>query len=363
MKTRMPTWLNRGAIGRFAEHLGRRSAFRLTGYRAGVVVAMLLVVVGGSGAKTVMHAAEALPADAAFRSSGAVVTKQQLQQRVGLMEFLYGLQRPPDPAGVDKFNRSVAKALVVSGVVDRAAVEHGIVIADKAASDQLDKMIKENGGGDRRAFIQELGARGISEQNVLDEIKRQQASARLFGKVTESVEPVTDADAQRYYDKNRAQMVTPEQRGVANIVVPDQAQAQQIAEQANAGGDFGGLAAQFSIDGSTKDKGGSLGDVQPDQLEPGYAKAAFSAPAGAVFGPVQTEQGWNVGKVGEVRPSKPVAFEQVRDAIKGKLDNDAKLGVWDGFLTQRIKDADVTYAPEYLPANPDASPARAAQGE
>lgn len=363
MKTRMPTSLSRGALGRFASHLGRRSAFRLTGYRAGVVVAMLLAVVGGSGAKTVMHAAEALPEDAAFRAHGVVVTKQQLQQRVSLMEFLYGLQRPPDPAGVDKFNRSVSKALVVSDVVDRAAAEHGIVIADKAASDELDKMIKDNGGGDRRAFVQELGARGISEQNVIDEIKRQQASARLFGKVTESVKPATDGDAQRFFDQNRAQMVTPEQRGIANIVVPDQNQAEQVAQQAKAGSDFGALARQSSIDGSTKDKGGSLGVVQADQLDPGYTKVAFTGPANSVFGPVQTQQGWNVGKVGEVHPSKPVSFDQVRDAIKGKLDNDAKLGVWDGFLTQRIEAADVTYAPEYQPADPNASPANAAQGK
>ncbi|MBQ0923538.1 peptidyl-prolyl cis-trans isomerase [Saccharopolyspora endophytica] len=362
MKVRVPKIPTRGALDRLAGYIGRPSAFGLKGYRAGVVIAMLVVVVGGSSTKAVMHAAESLPEDAAFRAQGVVVTEQQLKQRVSLMEFVYGLQQPKELAKQDEFKRSVAKAMAVSNVVDQAAREQGIVIADKAASDQLEKMIKETGYADRKTFIQELGARGISEQNVIDEIKRQQGNARLFGKVTEPVKPVTDADAQRYFDQNRAQMVTPEQRDIANIVVPDEATAQQVLQQANAGGDFAALARQFSIDGSTKDKGGSLGLVQVTQLDPGYGKAAFGAPAGSAFGPVQTPQGWNVGRVGEVRPSEPVSFEQVRDAIKGKLDNDAKLAAWDGFLAQRIKDADVTYAPEYQPANPDASPVQAGQG-
>lgn len=362
MKIRIPAFLTRGAAGRMSGYLGRPSAFGLKGYRAGVVLALLVVVLGGSGTKAVMHAAEALPEGAAYRAQGVVVTEGQLRQRVSLMEFVYGLQQPKEPAKQDEFKRSVAKAMAVSDVVDKAAREHGIVIADKAASDQLERVIQETGYADRQTFIQELGARGISERNVIDEIKRQQANARLFGEVTKPVKPATDADAQRYFDQNRAQMVTPEQRDVANIVVPDEATAQQVLQQAGAGADFASLAGQYSIDASTKDKGGSLGLVQESQLDQAYGKAAFAAPAGAPFGPVQTPQGWNVGRIGEVRGSVPVSFDQVKDAIKGKLDNDAKLAAWDRFLAARIADADVTYAPEYLPANPDASPVQAGQG-
>jgi peptidyl-prolyl cis-trans isomerase C len=331
------------------------------GLRAqGVAAVLLLVVAGGSGTKLVMHQMDQLPANAAFRSSGEVVTKDQLNQRVKLMEFLYGLREPQDPRRLDQFKRSVAKALVVSGIVDDAARQRGIVVADKAASDQLDKMIKDNSWQDRRKLITELGSRGISEQQVLDEVKRQQSNARLFVDVTKPVKKTTDQAAHAYYDAHKAQMVSPEQRELSNIVVASQQQADQVAQQARSGTDFATLAKQVSIDGSTKDKGGAMGAATKDELDTGYANTAFQAAGGSVFGPVRTPQGWNVGKVGRIAPATSLTFDQVKSAIKTKLDNDAKLKAWNAFLTERIKEADVVYAPDYQPADPDAPPGGAA---
>lgn len=363
MKINISAMLAAPVFRRVRRYVISRVTLTPAGYRAqSIVAALLLVIAGGAGAQAVTKSMDALPNDAAFRAAGVVMTKQQMQHRVNVMEFLYGLQPPKDSKQMDQFNRSVAKALAVSDVVDTSARERGIVIADKAASDQLDKMIQDNGVKDRSTFIQQIGARGVSEQDVIDEIKRQQANARLFAQITQVVKPSTDGDAQNYYNQHQAQMVSPEQRDIMNIVVPTPDQAQQIVQLAQNTNDFGALAKQFSIDGSTKDNGGSLGLVQADQLDPGYSKAAFSAPPGSVFGPVQTSQGWNIGRVNDVHPSVPMSFPQVKDAIKTKLDNDAKLKVWDDFLGQRIKAAKVVYAPEYQPADPDAPPAVGATG-
>ncbi|MFJ8812947.1 peptidyl-prolyl cis-trans isomerase [Amycolatopsis thermoflava] len=327
------------------------------GYRAqGALAALLIAIGGGAGGNLAVHELGGLPDGAVFRVGDTVVTAAELQQRVSAMEFLYGLQQPADPAGADQFRRSVAKAVAVSMVVDGAAREAGIAIADKAAGDQLNRLVTDS-GTDRKGLIQQLGAHGLSEQDVLDEIKRQQAGARLFQQVTAPVKAATDADAQQYYDSHRAEMVSPEQRELANIVVSSPEQAELVAQQARAGGDFGALAGQYSIDGSTKGSGGSLGSATASQLDPGYAKAAFEAAPGSVFGPVQTQQGWNIGRVVAVRPGSPMSFDQVKDAIKTKLDNDAKLEAWDDFLVAEIRSADIEYAPEYQPADPDAPPA------
>lgn len=353
MKIPIPAFVS-SAIAAFR----RRATVLPSGFRAQSLVAVLLLVLaGGSGAKLVMHRMDALSDDAALRVSGSVVTKQELQHRVVLMEFLYGLQQPTDPKQVDLFNRSVAKAIAVSDIVDNAARAGGIVIADKAASDQIDKMITDNTTWkDRQAFIRDIGNRGLSEQDIIGEVKRQQGNARLFAQVTAAIKPSTDADAQRYYDANKPQMVSPEQRTISNIVVASQEQAQRIAQQAGAGSDFAALAKQYSIDGSTKDTGGALGTVQAAQLDAGFAKVAFGAAKGAQFGPVQTPQGWNVGQVTDVHPAVPLSIEQVRDAVKTKVDNDAKLKSWQDYLAGQIKAAGVRYAPAYQPADPDSPP-------
>lgn len=353
MKLRMPQ-----AIGSFALRVSpaiRRDVRQPPRLPVQAVAALLLVVVaGGSAAKLVAHQADELPENAAFRVDNTVVTKDALQQQIKVMGVLYGLRKPTDAKRLDQFNRSVAKAVAVSRIVDSAARERGITIADKAASDQLDKLIKQSKLSNRTTFLRELGTRGISERQVLDEVKRQEANARLFGQLTKSTKPTTDQEAREYYDKNKSQMASPEQRELSNIVVHTQQQAQQLLQLVKPGADFGSLARQYSIDGSTKEAGGSMGPVTADQLEPNYSKAAFQAAPGSVFGPVQTPQGWNVGKVDKIQQATPLSFAQLKNTIKAKLDNDAKLKTWSTFLTEQIQDTDVTYAPEYQPSDPDA---------
>jgi peptidyl-prolyl cis-trans isomerase C len=327
------------------------------GFRTQATIAVILALIaGGAGFQLVRYERSALPADAALRVAGTVVTVRQLQHRIDVMTALYGLQQPGDAKQLDTFKRAVAKAVAVSDILDAAGQTRGINIPDKQATDQLTKLVTGNGYAGLPQFLQSIAAHGLSEQDVLNEIKQQEIDARLFAQVTTSVKASTDADAQGYYDHNKAQMVSPEQRGISNIVVSTQQQADQIAQLARAGTDFAALARQYSIDGSTKDNGGALGTVTAAQLESGYAKVAFAAAGGAAFGPVQTKQGWNVGKVSAVQPPVPLSFDQLKTVIKTKLDNDAKLRAWDDFLVGQIKAANVDYAADYRPANPDAPP-------
>lgn len=325
--------------------------------KASVIAAVLLVMVaGGAAAQVVVDRMTSLPAGTAFRIGENVVTVSQLDRRVDLLKSLYGVQPPKDPGKRDKFNRDTAKAIAVSEILDSAAKAEGIVIADKAANDQLAKLIKETYRGDRETFLRTLGSTGLSERNVLDEIKRQQTSAKLFERVTANVRKATDGDARTYYDSHKKEMVSPEQRQLSNIVVKTRQEADQVLLQAQSGTDFATLARQRSLDGQSKAKGGDLGMVSARELDAGYARAAFAAKPNTLFGPVQTGYGWNVGKVSKVQPAVPLSFDQLKQNIKVKLDNDATLKRWNAWLSERIRTADVEYAPQYRPADPDAPP-------
>ena len=336
--------------------LGRPGAVVPVGRRMKVALAgALLLIAGTAGTKVFLFGPPALPHDAVFRVDGTVITKQQFAQRVALLEFLYGVAKPSESAKVDEFNRTVAKAVAVSLIVENAARERNIVIADKAASDQLEKLVRDS-GMDRRAFIQELGSRGLSERDVLDEIKFQQANARLYTQVTKGVPQTTAADAERYFDDHRAEMATPESRRLNNIVVASKDQARRIAHLAKSGDDFAALVAQYSIDESTRGNGGSLGMVRAEELDTDYAAVAFAAGKGEVFGPVRTAHGWNVGRVADVQRPAPLSFTQLKDALQSKLDVEAKTKVWNAFLTEQIRAAQVVYASDYRPSDPEALP-------
>ncbi|MDX6361698.1 MAG: foldase protein PrsA [Streptomyces sp.] len=317
--------------------------------------ALLAVVAVGSGTAVTLEQINGVPEGAAFRVAGTAVTTEQFDERVRLLGALYGVQPPTDPGKLDQFRRDTAKAVAVSDVLDRVSADEGIVIADKAANDELTRVLQTSYPKGRDDFTEKLGQLGLSEQIVLDEVKRQMANSQLYDKTTKDVPLATDDDVIAAFNDRRDQMATPEKRHLRNIVVGSEDDAKKVRAQLEGGADFVTVARASSLDKSTKDQGGELGTVTRDQLERGYGDAAFGAPANGLFGPVQTQFGWNVGQVLAVTASTPLPLDQVRDPLRTRLTDERKSQVWNDWLAKRIADAHVRYADAYRPADPDDS--------
>ncbi|SFB53491.1 peptidyl-prolyl cis-trans isomerase C [Amycolatopsis marina] len=337
--------------------LPRRRSWRI------LTILTLVVLLSGSGLAWWSSRADDLPDGVVFTYGDQTETVENLQDRIQTLKALYGVQ-PPDAQDTVKseaFRRDTAKAVAVGMVLERAARDRGIVIADKAAQDVLTRFISERigeGPDARSKFVQALGTTGTSEDAVLDEIKRQLAVSQLFDSVTKgsSVSDIEVADA---FAQRKEQLGNPERRQITNIVVRTKEDADQVLADLNAGTPFETLVAQRSLDGATRDKGGDLGQVTAAQLEDGYAKAAFAVPAGGLFGPTQTTHGWNVGRVRQVLPPQPAVFDQVKDQLKQQLVLEKALATWREWLGAKLVGADVRYADAYRPADPSAPPQQA----
>ncbi|MBA0126768.1 peptidyl-prolyl cis-trans isomerase [Haloechinothrix sp. YIM 98757] len=325
--------------------------------RARVISLVLGVLVfAGASTQVAVGVMGGLPDGAVFRAGDTVVTEDEFQDRMNVLQALYGVEPPEKGPKREDFKRDAAKSVAVSSIIDRAVRDHGIVIADKEAQDTLNKMVEEQLPGGRDDLVQFLSARGVSERDVVDEVKRQLATSRLFEKVTDDVQPVTDEEVQQEFEDREDEMVAPEQRHLRNIVVDSEAQGNSIVQQIKDGMEFETLAAEHSLDQSTKDDGGDLGTVTADQLDERYAEAAFQAEEGEVFGPVDTEHGFNVGQVLEITPEEQLSFDQVKDDLEADMNSRRTLDTWRTWLGERIAEADVTYADEYRPDDPDAPP-------
>jgi peptidyl-prolyl cis-trans isomerase C len=297
-----------------------------------------------------------LPNDAAFRADDAVVTKQQLAKRLGLLRSLYGIKAPDDPGGQDTFRRESAQLVAISTVLDHAVREQGVVVEAKDAHARFEQLIASRFPQGEDQFVKLLGTVGASRQDVMDEITRQLATTQLYDKIVAAHGAelrVSDAEARQYFAQNSASFVVPETRRIRNIVVATESDASGVLAKAQAGADFAQLAKQFSMDPSTRDIGGDLGLSPRTRLDDDYAQAAFAVPQGALFGPVKAKQGWNVGQVTEVHPATPQTFEQVSEQIRNDLKYQKSLAVWQTWLTERIRAADIQYADEYRPASAD----------
>lgn len=333
--------------------------------KARILVAALVVVLIGlatGGYLWYRSSSASLPGGVAFRVYGVNVTERDLDDQVQTLGALYGVRPPTQGDQLDKFHRDIAKSTALGMVIDAAAAERKIAVADRQASDFLSRYVASqygDGQAGRDAFVKDLADKGTSEPKVLAEVKRQLTLKLLYEQVTSDV-TVSDADVRQTFDQRKAEFATPERREIHNVVVQTKEQADAVAAQVKAGAPIETIAQQQSIDDSTKASGGNLGLVSAAELQKSYADAAFSTPVGGFFGPIETQktQGtvFNVGKVVQSQPGAPADFDKIKDGVRQLVISERGSARWHDFIVGELEDAKVVYSDKYQPPNPDEVP-------
>lgn len=136
--------------------------------------------------------------------------------------------------------------------------------------------------------------------------------------------PETDYLRSIYEAEKDARFTTVEERKARHILVSfgaDKAAARQKAEgiagKIAAGRDFASMAMAESEDPGSKVKGGDLGWVRRGQMVEKFEAALFALKPGQVSEPVETEFGWHVIRLDEVREAKTRAFDE--PAVQAEL--------------------------------------------
>ena len=133
---------------------------------------------------------------------------------------------------------------------------------------------------------------------------------------------VTDEQAKQYYQEHLDKYSSEEQRKVSHILIQgdDQAKAQAILDQLNAGADFAVLAEEKSEDIGSSEEGGSLGWIERGVMDPAFEDAAFALQTpGEVTGLVKSDFGYHIIKLDELKDSVAKPYVEVAEAIKQAL--------------------------------------------
>jgi len=121
--------------------------------------------------------------------------------------------------------------------------------------------------------------------------------------------PGPDVLKQIYDEQKATRFSTPEERHARHILIPfgaDKAaskqKAEEIKKQVDGGADFAELAKKESADPGSKDTGGDLGWIRHGQMTPKFEDALNKLKKGEVSDPVETEFGWHVIKLEDLKP-------------------------------------------------------------
>jgi peptidyl-prolyl cis-trans isomerase D len=143
---------------------------------------------------------------------------------------------------------------------------------------------------------------------------------------------VDPAEVRKRYDETQKNYAAAEERAAAHILIgvkpdakPEQKEAarkkaEAIAAQVRASpAKFAEAAKQNSEDPGSAQQGGDLGSFTRGSMVKPFEDAVFAARSGDVVGPIETDFGYHVIKVGAVSAARTRAFDEVKADIEAEL--------------------------------------------
>jgi peptidyl-prolyl cis-trans isomerase D len=140
---------------------------------------------------------------------------------------------------------------------------------------------------------------------------------------------VPEAELRSYYDQNKSRFGREEQRRASHILftageggtAKDKDGARKVAEEVLAKvranpGDFAKLAKQYSKDPGSAANGGDLGLFGRNMMVKPFEEAAFSLKEGEISNVVESDFGFHIIRVTEIKPAQIKPFEEVRGEIE-----------------------------------------------
>ena len=163
-----------------------------------------------------------------------------------------------------------------------------------------------------------LNSTGQTLADVTYRIKIQQLYTKLLARHPTTVTP---AQIAAYYASHQSSFGTPQTRDMRIVLTKTAAQASAAKAAISRGQSWVTVTKKYSIDPTTKNKGGVLTGVSAGQQDAALTTAAFGSTAtvGKVLGPIKGQFGYYVVQVTKVHPAVSRTLAQVTPQIKQTL--------------------------------------------
>lgn len=325
----------------------------------------LAVVVLGAGACGAADTTANQPsgAERVATFDGGDVTQGELQEGIDLFAQQSGSgEIAPDSPQYDLAAQQVLPSLVQQEIAVAYAEENDITVSDEDVETEIETIrtqLAEQAGAagedisGEEALTQALEQAGISESELRDDIRSSLPVQKVQEEITSDIEP-TDEEVRTYYDENEEELfTTPAQRCARHILYgPDQEQqANDTFErlEENEDADFRQIAREDSQDPGSAEQGGDLGCIGEGETVPNFEEALFGAEEGETVGPVETEFGYHIIRLNEIREEQSQPFDEVEGQIRDQLTAEQQGVAFTEWLAEQEEERNVEYLPAYDP--------------
>jgi peptidyl-prolyl cis-trans isomerase C len=279
---------------------------------------------------------------------------QEFAQQSGLGEL------SPDDPQFEAAVQQIMPTLVEFEIASAYAEENGITVSEnrvdqeiETIKDQIVEQARAQGMnvGREEAFQQALEQAGITEEQLREQLREQLPVQKVQERVVGDVE-ASQEEVERFYEENKElQFTTPEQRCARHILFnkDEKEKAEEVKGQLQNGADFAELAKEFSQDPGSAENGGDLGCLGKRETVPNFEEAIFKAEEGEIVGPVETEFGYHVIEVTDIRRKSTQPLSEVETQIREQLSTDQQAEEFSAWVQKQKEQRDVKYLPGYKP--------------
>ena len=189
----------------------------------------------------------------------------------------------------------------------------------------------------REEFTKVLASQGTTEEEMRKSIEESLAMQQLLDTAPKDVPAATDQEIRKYYESNLDKFAIPERAHVAQLFLkkdPDstaeqKAEIRKKLEQIRADIESGKIAFadaadKFSQDSANTSKGGDLGTLPRGQMLKALEEAVYRAAPGALTPVIETQSGFHLIKVIDLKMGGMKTVDEARPEIKQTLEQSAR---------------------------------------
>jgi peptidyl-prolyl cis-trans isomerase SurA len=273
--------------------------------------------------------------------NGEIITFSQVRELVGARE-----RSAAEIYHGEELQRRIKEMRqgAVQDLVDRALIlqefrKKEFNIPSYIIDDSINRIIRQEFGGDRTAFVKTLQAQGYTMARFR-EVEKDKITVQAMrqAKTSDNI-IVSPVKIREYYNKNSAAYTSPEQVKLRMIVLKEgstngdapsdssagkKQMAAELREKLAGGAEFDRLAQMYSED-STSDMGGDWGWIERKTLNEDLAKVAFSLKPGEISTVTQLDNGYYILMVEARKPAVTKPLSEVQPEIVQALIQEEKL--------------------------------------
>jgi peptidyl-prolyl cis-trans isomerase C len=258
---------------------------------------------------------------------------------------------PSNPEQRLEVERQIIVGLIQQELIRQESVRLHVPVTEQQIQNQL-RQIRGQFPSEQQ-FQQALKDNKLTLTTLHDQVRSQVLLQRVRDKVTSGI-VATDAEIAQAYGKGEAFQEIRVRHILFSVTGTNTAPAKKEAEaalaQLKAGADFAAIAKKQSDDPGSKAKGGDLGYITRDtQFDQTFLAAAFALNKGQLSGLVQTQFGYHIIRVDDIR-TKTLA--QVRGQLAQQIVQQHQQSAFQTYVQRRVKASDIVVNPRWGDFNP-----------